>query len=249
MIPRTWQKLARTRLPRQVRDTYFALAHHCFGNKRHCCPSQRRLAHMIDAAPSTVHEHIDKLSAWHVITRHHRGRHCEYDLHDPAEWRVPQPRRRTSTRHKSRKSADCSETRTEKRTTFGVSLRQRAASQKHDVSERRAKRQNLITGLKRWAAVSPHLPDDERPHRLALLDRAAAMLDDWRGRPAEDQRAFELLVARARAAPLAGAVVQSLQQQPLGPRSLAAFLPVLGYRPANPAASPLGVGNASRRRG
>ena len=96
----------------------------------------------------------------------------------------------------------------------------------------RAKRANLIMSLRRWVQLSPHLPDGERGHRLAMLDRAEAALDDWHARPAEDKRCFELLVARMRAMPLADAVVDSLRQAPIGMRAVGAFLPAFHRMPA-----------------
>ena len=169
---------------------------------------------MIDAAPSTINDHIDKLSGWGVITRFHRGRHCEYELHDPAEWRVPDRHRA-----KSKVSAHCSESRTKDRNTFSVPIRQRTETHKKNMvsQETRAKRANMIKSLRRWSALSPHLPNDERPHRLALLDRCEAQINDWSGRSEQDRQAFELLVARVRARPLDPAVTQSLRQQPRPP--------------------------------
>jgi hypothetical protein len=263
MISKAWQKLARQRLPRQLRDTYFALAHHCFGDKRRCCPSQRRLARMIDAFPSTVHDHIDLLVAWHVITRYHRGRHCEYELHDPAEWRVPRRRRRCKPQKPS-VSADCSILRTEDRSNFIAPVRKKAASKKSKPisqpasrllpqrrptplspaeAERRPqqraeaqqitrnKRLSMIRTARRWAENSPDLAEDERPYRSALLDRCEAQVDNWWTRSKEDQRAFDLLVARARAKPLDAAIIRSLRQRPRPPddNSIGAILASQGW--------------------
>jgi len=88
----------------------------------------------------------------------------------------------------------------------------------------------MLCSLRRWVQLSPALSDSERPHRLAMLSRAEAALDDWRSRPAEDKRCFELLVARARAMPLAGAVVDSLTQRSVGMAPIGAVLAGLGYR-------------------
>jgi hypothetical protein len=112
MIPKAWQKAARQQLRAAKRDIFFEMASHCFGDKRRCCPSQRRLAQKTHTTPSNVHQHIDDLDAWHVITRRHVGRYCEYELHDPAEWRVPPRVRRKKTQPKV-SAPDCSVLRTE----------------------------------------------------------------------------------------------------------------------------------------
>lgn len=246
MLPKSWRKAARQHIPRHIRDTYFSLASHCFGGKRHCHPSQRRLAAMIDAAPSTINDHIGKLADWHVITRTHHGRHCEYELRDPAEWRVP-PHRHRSPAAKSKVCADCSETRTKEKRNVVPSLRLRTENHKNKrvslpvanvFNEQRNKRQNMIKSLRRWAELSPHLDDQERSHRLNMLKRAESALDNWAGRTAEDKRAFEILVSRSRSRPLDGACVQSLRQQPVGLRALGALLPAIGSMPINALWSP-----------
>src|ERR1700761_5882563 len=74
----------------------------------------------------------------------------------------------------------------------------------------------MLKGLKRWVELSPGLPDSERPHRLAMLDRAEASLDHWYDRSREDRVALEILGGRARAMPLSGPVIDSLRQPVLG---------------------------------
>lgn len=67
----------------------------------------------------------------------------------------------------------------------------------------RAKRENLIVTLRRWARFAPELADDARLPRLAMLDRAAAALDNWEaGRTAADKVAFEALARDAARRPL-----------------------------------------------
>ncbi|MBV8890688.1 MAG: hypothetical protein JO266_01705 [Acidobacteria bacterium] len=247
MLPKSWHKAARQHIPRHVRDTYFALASHCFGDKRTCHPSQRRLAAMIDAAPSTINDHIGKLAGWNVLRRTRHGRYCEYELRDPAEWRVPPRRHRNPP--KAKVCADCSEISTEKRTPYRASLRQRTENPKNSrVSlpgpqqfEIQAKRVNMIKSLRRWCEVSPHLADDERPHRLQMLARAEGMLDNWAGRSREDRACFEILVTRSKAMPLDTRVVQSLTQRPLGMSAIGAFLPTFPCMPGNRAAGSLGI--------
>ena len=134
--------------------------------------------------------------------------------------------------------ANCSVGRTEERIPFGDSSdkRERHKNQRVSLDASRQleicnKRSNMIKSLRRWATLSPALPDAERPHRLAMLDRAEAMLDDWYGRSPEDRRCYDLLAAQARAKPLDAAIVRSLRQQPRPPddNSIGAILASQGW--------------------
>jgi hypothetical protein len=195
---------------------YLELRRHCIETPE-CFPGVRRLARLVACAIGTVSALTDQFHSLGIVTKMHDGRHCFYRFAQGC-WR----------RRKLRKTTHRSVSRTEDRSNFVVST-DRTKNQKTDLShEHRAKRVNLIKTLRRWAMLSPHLPDAERGHRLALLDRCEASLDNWRSRSAEDRRCFELLVMRARAMPLAGAVVQSLTQRPVGMAPIGAVLPVLG---------------------
>jgi hypothetical protein len=202
---------------------YLELRRHCFETPE-CWPGVRRLARAVGCAVGTVSALTDQFDALGILKKMHDGRRCLYKLAADC-WR------RRKSRH-ARISAHCSASRTEDRCNFVVST-DRAKNQKPDISyERRAKRANMIKTLRRWAALSPCLPDAERPHRLAMLDRAEAHLDCWHARPAEDRRCFELLVHRARAQPLEGACLQSLRQRPVGMAPIGAVLPVPYGAPA-----------------
>jgi hypothetical protein len=82
-----------------------------------------------------------------------------------------------------------------------------------DPTKTRDKRVNLIKTLRRWAKVSPHLAEDERPRRLAMLDRAESALDDWKSRSIENKKCFDILVDQVRAHPLDYAVIRSIRQK------------------------------------
>jgi len=186
---------------------YLELRRHCFETPE-CFPGVRRLARLVGCAIGTVSTLTDEFHRLGIVTKLHDGRRCLYRFAQGC-WR------RRKARH-TRKSAHCSASRTEERSNFVVST-DKTENPKTDVSyERRAKRVNMIKTLRRWVQLSPYLPDDERAHRLGVLGRAEAHLDAWRTRSPEDKRCFELLVARARAMPLAGAVVQALAQRPVG---------------------------------
>jgi hypothetical protein len=192
---------------------YLELRRHCYETPE-CFPGVRRLARLVGCAIGTVSALTDEFHRLGIVTKLHNGRRCLYRFAQGC-WR----------RRKLRKTAHCSAKRTEDKNNYVVPVDKRE-TQKNDVSyERRAKRANMIKTLRRWVQLSPALPDGERPHRLAMLDRAEASLDDWRGRPAEDRRCFEMLVTRARAMPLAGAVVQSLAQRPASMAPIGAVLP------------------------
>jgi DUF971 family protein len=197
---------------------YLELRRHCF-EAPECFPGVRRLARLVGCAVGTVSALTDEFHRLGIIAKLHDGRRCLYRFAQGC-WR----------RRKARKSAHRSANRTEERIPFGDSSDKRESHTKNRVSlpvanaETRNKRQNLIKTLRRWVQLSPALPDGERPHRLAMLDRAEAALDDWQGRTAEDRRCFEMLVTRARAMPLAGAVVQSLAQRPAGMAPIGAVL-------------------------
>jgi hypothetical protein len=192
---------------------YLELRRHCFETPE-CFPGVRRLARLIGCAIGTVSALTDEFHRLGIVAKLHDGRRCLYRFAQGC-WR----------RRKPRKSAYRSVGRTEERINVVDSSDKTEKVKKTDVSyERRAKRANMIKSLRRWVELSPHLPDAERPHRLAMLDRAEAHLDDWRGRSAEDKRCFELLVMRARAMPLAGPVMQSLAQRPAGMAPIGAVL-------------------------
>jgi hypothetical protein len=201
---------------------YLELRRHCFKTPE-CFPGVRRLARLIGCAIGTVSALTDEFHRLGIVTKLHDGRRCLYRFAQGC-WRR---------RRKPRKSAHRSVGRTKDKNNYVVPV-DREQNPKIDVSyERQAKRSNLIKSLRRWAALSPALPDSERPHRLAMLDRAEAALDDWCDRPAEDKRCFELLVTRARAMPLAGVVVQSVTQKPVGMASIGAILSELS-QPSTP---------------
>jgi hypothetical protein len=213
---------------------YLELRRHCYETPE-CFPGHRRLARLVGCSIGTVSRLTDQFNALGIIKKTHDGRHCHYRFAEGC-WRRRKPRR-------ARKSAHCSAQRTEDKNNCVVPVDRTPEPKKPSISqrfalvdERRAKRMNMIKTLRRWAALSPCLPDAERPHRLAMLDRAEAHLDCWHARPAEDRRCFELLVHRARAQPLEGACLQSLRQQPGGMRALGMVLPVLSGVLANHAA-------------
>jgi hypothetical protein len=194
---------------------YLELRRHCFETPE-CFPGVRRLARLVGCAIGTVSALTDEFHRLGIVMKLHDGRRCLYRFAEGC-WR----------RRKARKSAHRSVNRTEDRSNFVVSTDKTEGHKNDKVSqETRAKRVSLIKTLRRWVELSPHLPDAERPHRLAMLARAEAALDDWRNRPAEDRRCFELLVMRARAMPLAGVVVQSLAQRVVGMPAIRAFLPM-----------------------
>jgi hypothetical protein len=199
---------------------YLELRRHCFETPE-CFPGVRRLARLVGCAIGTVSALTDEFHRLGIVTKLHDGRHCVYRFAQGC-WR----------RRKTRKSAHRSVSRTEDRSNFVVSIDKKETTQKNGVSldafqqlQTRNKRVIMLCSLRRWVQLSPYLPDAEREHRLALLDRCEASLDNWRGRPTEDRRCFELLVMRARATPLAGAVVQSLTQRPVGMAPIGAVLP------------------------
>jgi hypothetical protein len=195
---------------------YLELRRHCF-ERPECFPGVRRLAHAVGCAVGTVSALTDQFHALGIVTKNHDGRRCVYRFAEGC-WR----------RRKARKTAHRSANRTEDKSTFGV-FTDIAKNHKTNVSlERRAKRSNMIKSLKRWVELSPHLTDSERPHRLAVLDRAEAALDNWGRRSAEDKRCFEMLVGRARVRPLDSTVTDSLRQRPVGMASIGAFLPAFG---------------------
>lgn len=209
---------------------YLELRRHCYKTPE-CFPGHRRLARLVGCSIGTVSALTDQFDALGVIRKTHIGRHCHYRFAEGC-WR----------RRKPRVSAHRSMGRTEDRTNFVDSIdRGESHKNRRFSNERRAKRVSLIRSLRRWVQLSPHLPDSERRHRLTMLDRAEAHLDCWHTRSAEDRRCFEMLVLQARSRPLDSAVVNSLRQQPFGPRSLGAFLPMLGGMPANPGWAGLGA--------
>jgi hypothetical protein len=196
---------------------YLELRRHCFETPE-CFPGMRRLARLVGCSIGTVSALTDQFDALGILKKMHDGRHCLYKFAADC-WR-----RRKS--RPARKSAHCSADRTEDRSNFVVSTDKRENHKKPDISdERRAKRVNMIRTLRRWSALSPCLPDAERPHRLAMLDRAEASLDAWHCRSPEDRRCFELLVRRARELPLEARIEQSLRQRPVGMRALGMVLP------------------------
>ena len=207
---------------------YLELRKHCYATPE-CFPGVRRLARLVGCSIGTVSQLTDQFEALGVIRKTHTGRRCHYQFAEGC-WH----------RRKSRKSAYCSANRTEDRINSVASVDKAPEPKNPRISqrfalaaERRAKRVNLIKSLRRWYGLSPHLPDDERPHRLAMLDRAEASLDAWHSRPAEDRRCFELLVHQARGRPLDGAVTASLRQRPVEMHAIGAMLPVLGGMPGN----------------
>jgi hypothetical protein len=212
---------------------YLELRRHCY-DKPECFPGVRRLAQLVGCSIGTVSALTDQFHALGIVKKMHTGRHCVYRFAEGC-WR------RRKSRYAS-KSTHCSADRTEDRSTVSAPV-DRAQNHKNDrvSQETRAKRANLIVSLRRWVQLSPHLPDGERPHRMVMLDRAEAALDDWHARPAEDRHCFEMLVTRMRASPLAGTVVDSLRQRPIGMRAIGAFLPAFRRMPAYPAGSGLGA--------
>ena len=218
-----------------LRPLYLELRRHCYESPE-CFPSQRRLARLIGCSPGTINRLIVEFDVLGIIKKLHRGRHCLYRFAEGC-WR----RRREP---KPRKSADCSTSRTEDKSNFVASVKETPEPEKPKISqrsalacraqqraERREKRRNLIKTVRRWVKTSPDLAEDERPYRLALLDRCEAQVDNWWTRSKEDQRAFDLLVARVRARPLDVAIVRSLRQQPRPPddNSIGAILASQGW--------------------
>jgi hypothetical protein len=205
---------------------YLELRKHCFKTPE-CFPGVRRLARLVGCAVGTVSALTDQFHALGIIQKLHDGRRCLYRFAQGC-WR----------RRKTRKSAHCSASRTEDRSNFVESTDKRKDHKNEMVSlpvanavdERRAKRVCLIRSLRRWCELSPALPDAERSHRLAMLDRAEASLDDWSARTAEEKRCFELLVDRARSRPLDGAVTDSLRQAPIGIPSIGSILAAIGAK-------------------
>jgi hypothetical protein len=215
---------------------YLELRKHCFETPT-CFPGVRRLARLVGCAVGTVSALTDEFHRLGIVTKLHSGRHCVYRFAQGC-WQ----------RRKSRKTAHCSMRRTEDKNNYVVPVDKREGRKNNRVSldtsqqpQTRNKRVSMIVGLRRWCELSPALPDAERSHRLQMLDRAAAALDDWRGRPAEDRRCFELLVTRARAMPLEPACVQSLAQRTVGMTAIGALLPVLGRMPAKATMGSLGA--------
>ena len=204
---------------------YLEIRRHCYESPE-CFPGQRRLARLIGCAIGTVSALTDEFHRLGIIKKLHDGRHCVYRFAEGC-WR----------RRKSRKTRHCSANRTEERSTFGVSSDRRRNHTKNMVSlpvasnETRNKRQNMLRSLRRWCQLSPALSDGERQHRLAVLDRAEASLDDWGRRSVEDRRCFEMLVTRARAMPLDGTVADSLRQRPIGMAAIGAFLSAFNRMP------------------
>jgi hypothetical protein len=218
---------------------YLELRRHCYETPE-CFPGVRHLARLVGCSIGTVSMLTDQFHSLGIVKKMHDGRRCLYKFAAGC-WR------RRKSRH-TRKSAHCSAGRTEERSNFVESSDKEPKPKKPGISqrfaltaERRAKRVNLIKSLRRWSALSPHLPDDERPHRLAMLDRAEASLDVWHGRSAEDRRCFELLVHQARGRPLDGAVTASLRQRPVEMHTIGAVLPVLGGMPGNPQQAGMGA--------
>jgi hypothetical protein len=200
---------------------YLELRRHCFETPE-CFPGVRRLAKLVGCAVGTVSALTDQFHSLGVIQKLHDGRRCLYRFAQGC-WR----------RRKARKSAHRSAKRTEDRIPVRDSIDKRKDHKSEMVSqERRAKRACLIRSLRRWCELSLALPDAERPHRLAMLDRAEAHLDDWSARTTEDKRCFELLVARAQATPLDAAVTDSLRQAPIGIPSIGSILAAIGGKPS-----------------
>jgi hypothetical protein len=219
---------------------YLELRKHCFETPT-CFPGVRRLARLVGCAIGTVSALTNQFAALGVITKLHTGRHCVYRFAEGC-WRRRKRRGNPAVFKKPMVSAHRSVSRTEDRSNFVESTDKEKSHTKIRVSppaasaETRNKRMSMIRSLRRWCELSPALPDSERPHRLGVLDRAEAALDDWCSRSREDRACFELLVTRSKARPLDGACVQSLRQRPPGMSSIAAFLPVLGSMPADPPA-------------
>lgn len=234
---------------------FIEIRKHCFETPE-CFPGQRRLARLVGCSLGTVNALTDRFDALGIIKKMHHGRHCLYRFEE-GYWRQRKPRHvkqrgsRSQTRtlpnrsrQNPRKSADCSANRTEDITNVVGSVERTPEPEKPKISqrsalscraqedaERRAKRLNLIKTARLWVKASPDLAEDERPHRLMLLDRCEAQVDDWRGRLEADRRAFDLLIARVRARPLDPAVTQSLRQQPQpsDANSIGAILKLQGW--------------------
>ncbi|MBV8736952.1 MAG: helix-turn-helix domain-containing protein [Alphaproteobacteria bacterium] len=203
---------------------YLEIRRHCY-EQPECWPSMRRLARAVGCSVGTVSELTDEFHRLGIITKTHTGRHCRYRV---VGWR----------RRRARKTAHRSAPQTEDKDNIVVLVNKRENHKNERVSldaaqqlQMRKKRVSMLVGLRRWVQLSPALPDGERPHRLALLDRAEAALDDWYGRSPEDRQCFEFLVARVRAKPLDAAIVRSLRQQPRPPDddSIGAILASQGW--------------------
>jgi hypothetical protein len=209
---------------------YLELRRHCFETPE-CFPGVRRLARAVGCATGTVSALTDEFHRLGIVTKLHDGQHCVYRFAEGC-WR----------RRKARKSAHRSTRRTEDRSNFVVSTDKRENRKNDKISDKsRAKRMNLIKSLRRWVELSPHLADSERQHRLAMLDRAEAQLDDWHNRSREDKACFELLVPRARRFPLDGSCLQSLAQPALGMTAIGMVLPILGSMAGKAPAGSLGA--------
>jgi hypothetical protein len=198
---------------------YLEIRKHAF-EKPECFPGVRRLAQLVGCAVGTVSALTDQFHSLGVIQKLHDGRRCLYRFAAGC-WR----------RRKTRKSAHCSAKRTEERINIVDSFDKRKDHKNEMVSqEKRTKRVCLIRSLRRWVELSPALPNAERSHRLAMLDRAEAHLDDWSARTAEDKRCFELLVTRAQVTPLDAAVTDSLRQAPIGMPAIGSILAAIGAK-------------------
>jgi hypothetical protein len=198
---------------------FLEIRRHCYETPE-CFPGVRRLARLVGCAIGTVSALTDQFHALGIIKKLHDGRRCLYRFAEGC-WR----------RRKARKSAHCSAKRKEDRSNFVESTDKRESHKNNRVSlpvasnETRNKRVSLLVSLRRWCEMSPELPDSEREHRLSVLDRAGGMLDNWSGRSPDDKRCLEMLITRARAMPLDGALTDSLRQAPVGMRAIGAFLP------------------------
>jgi hypothetical protein len=200
---------------------YLELRRHCF-EEPSCFPGVRRLARLVGCAIGTVSALTDQFHVLGIVTKMHDGRRCFYRFAE-GTWR----------QRKSRQTAHCSAGRTERRIPFGDSSDKRRNHKNERVSldvsrqlKTRNKRVNMIKSLRRWAELSPHLEDDERPHRLRMLERAETSLDAWCSRSQEDKRCLDRLVAMMRSRPLEPACLQSLAQRPVGLRAIGMVLPV-----------------------
>jgi hypothetical protein len=203
---------------------YLEIRKHAFETPE-CFPGVRRLAQLVGCAVGTVSALTDQFHALGIVKKLHDGRRCLYRFAQGC-WR----------RRKARKSAHRSAVRTEERINVVDSSDKRKDHKNKMVSqpvvdaETRAKRVCLIRSLRRWVELSPALPDAERAHRLTMLSRAEAHLDDWSARTAEDKRCFDRLVILMRSRPLDGAIVDSLRQAPAGMPSIGAILSAIGSR-------------------
>jgi hypothetical protein len=73
-------------------------------------------------------------------------------------------------------------------------------------ADKRAKRINMVRGLRDWCSWSPHATGDDKDVETTLMlaraEAAAPDLEAWRGRPPADKAWFDTLHARAKAHPL-----------------------------------------------